>query len=120
MFIERFVTRCFQFYHEMVRRLSRKLYVEGVSIDLDKFLIDPLGLFMKAFDYKEESRKFPWNINFILRADENRYTKLYVALEDGDKVYVTYENNKEICKKGEFHRWCHYICTGFVDRKRVD
>lgn len=114
--IQKFVIRCFQFYYEMVRRLHRKLYKEGISIDLYKFLIDPLDLFMKGFDYKEGSNKFPYNINFILRTNESRYTKLYVALEDGDKVYVTYENDKEVYKEGEFTRWCHYICTGFVDR----
>ena len=112
--IQKFVTRCFQFYPEMVIRLNRKLYKEGISIDLGKFLIDPLDLFMKEFDYKLGSRKFPYNVNFILRTDESRYKKLYVALEDGDKVYVTYENDKEVCKEGEFNRWCHYICTGFV------
>lgn len=112
--IKSFVARCFQFYSEMVRILNGQVYREGVSVDLDKYLIDPLDLFMKEFDYKEGSSKFPWSVNFILRTNESRYTKLYVALEDGDKVYVTYENDKEVCKEGEFNRWCHYICTGFV------
>lgn len=114
--IKSFVTRCFQFYYEMVRRLNGQVYREGISVDIDKYLIDPLDLFIKEFDYKEGSSRFPWSDNFILRTNESRYTKFYVALEDGDKVYINYKDGKEVYKKGEFNPWCHYVCTGFINK----
>lgn len=117
--IEHFVKVCFKFYYRMVSIIESNLSEIDITINIGKYLLEPLELFMKEFDYKDCSDRFPW-CSFVLKTDESMYTKLYVSLEDGDPVRIVYKNGKVFHINRTFNDRCHYVCTGFVKNKVVD